>query len=87
MTTVIARLRKSTSVTSDPTPRLGVRWGRLVLGVLLVLVGAVLTVTPFASLALLVLLVIVGLALTGAGELATYRRADSPTLALVAGLG
>ncbi len=77
----------TTSVTADTTRRRSVRWGRFGLGVVLVLVGAVLTVTPFASLAVLVLLVVVGLALTGAGELATYRRADSPTLALLTGLG
>jgi uncharacterized membrane protein HdeD (DUF308 family) len=61
------------------------RWGLLALGVACVLVGAVLTLRPFASLAALVVLVSLGLLLTGAAEL-VEARASGSRWSLVAGL-
>ncbi|MDN4481627.1 lipase family protein [Demequina muriae] len=77
----------SASVVSESAPRLARPWGRLVVGLLLVLVGAVLTVTPFASLAVLVLLVITAMALTGIGELTAARSGRSRAAARITGLG
>jgi uncharacterized membrane protein HdeD (DUF308 family) len=54
-----------------------VRWGLLTLGVACVLLGAVLTLRPFASLAVLVVLVALGLLLTGAAELVEARATGS----------
>jgi uncharacterized membrane protein HdeD (DUF308 family)/acetyl esterase/lipase len=45
------------------------RWVRLTLGILAVLLGAVLAVRPFSSLAVLVVLVVAGLLVVGVGEL------------------
>jgi uncharacterized membrane protein HdeD (DUF308 family)/alpha-beta hydrolase superfamily lysophospholipase len=74
------------------TPGQAARWGLLVLGVLCVLLGAVLTLRPFASLAVLVLLVAAGLLLTGVTDLLRWRSTRdrssllSGVLWLVAGI-
>jgi uncharacterized membrane protein HdeD (DUF308 family)/alpha-beta hydrolase superfamily lysophospholipase len=63
-----------------------VSWGQVVLGLLLVVVGGILTVTPFVSIAVLVVLVVLALSVTGAGELATASRSDAPMLSRVMGV-
>ena len=50
------------------------RWVRGCVGVALVLVGAVLALRPFRSLAVLVVLLVVALALSGVGDLVRRRR-------------
>ena len=52
----------------------GSRWLRLVIGIVLVIVGAALVVRPFASLATLIGLVVVALVVHGVGELLGSRR-------------
>jgi uncharacterized membrane protein HdeD (DUF308 family) len=54
-----------------------VGWLRLILGLLCVLVGGYLTLSPFASLAVLVVLVVGALAVTGVTELVAARRSTA----------
>ena len=62
-------------------------WARLFLAVACAVVGVVLTLRPFTSLAALVLFVAGGFLVTGVSELAGARSATSPALAVAAGLG
>lgn len=57
------------------------------LGVVCVVVGAVLTLRPFSSLAVLVLMVAAGLVSTGLVELFSARDSPAPRLAIAAGVG
>lgn len=75
---------------SDQVP-LGTRrripqWLSLVLGIAVALVGASLITRPFASLALLALLVVIGLVLTGIGELVSASKATEPRAQQLAGV-
>ena len=63
------------------------QWPRLLLGATCAVVGVVLTLRPFTSLAALVLFVAGAFVATGIGELAAARDTGSPALAVVAGLG
>lgn len=63
------------------------QWPRLLLGATCAVVGAVLTLRPFTSLAALVLFVAGTFVVIGAGELVAARHAGAPGLAVVAGLG
>ena len=63
------------------------RWARLLLGVACTAVGVALTLRPFTSLAVLVVFVAASFFVTGISELASSGRAETPWLAVAAGLG
>jgi uncharacterized membrane protein HdeD (DUF308 family)/acetyl esterase/lipase len=63
------------------------QWARLVLGGACAVLGAVLTLRPFTSLAVLVLLVGGAFLATGVSELVEARDAATPAVAVAAGLG
>src|SRR5439155_1171000 len=63
------------------------RWLTVALGLLCTATGALLTLSPFASLAALAVLVATGLILTGLVELARSGAAPDTSLSVVTGLG
>jgi uncharacterized membrane protein HdeD (DUF308 family) len=63
------------------------QWARLLLGAACAVVGVVLTLRPFTSLAALVLFVAGAFLATGVSELVAARDAGTPVLAVAAGLG
>ncbi len=63
------------------------RWLRLLLGAACTALGVVLTLRPFTSLAVLVSLVAASFFVTGAGELTSSGRAETPRLAVAGGVG
>jgi uncharacterized membrane protein HdeD (DUF308 family) len=63
------------------------QWARLLLGGACAVLGVVLTLRPFTSLAALVLLVAGAFIATGVSELAAARDAQTPPVAVAAGLG
>ena len=63
------------------------RWLTVALGLLCTATGALLTLSPFASLAALAVLVATGLILTGLVELARSGAAPDTPLSVVTGLG
>jgi uncharacterized membrane protein HdeD (DUF308 family) len=63
------------------------QWARLLLGATSAVVGVVLTLRPFTSLAALVLFVAGAFVATGVSELVAARDAASPALAVAVGLG
>lgn len=66
-----------TSATTERAVWRGPRWLRLVLGIVLLVLGAILVLRPFASLAFLIGLVVLGLVLGGIGEVLRGRGAWS----------
>jgi uncharacterized membrane protein HdeD (DUF308 family) len=62
-------------------------WARQLLGVVCAVVGVVLTLRPFTSLAALVLFVAGAFFVTGVSEIVAARNAEKPAVAIVVGLG
>lgn len=60
--------------TTDLTSRPGARWVRLLVGIVLLVLGAVLVLRPFTSLAFLIALVVTALVVGGLGELLRRDR-------------